>query len=233
MSNRAEQGGGSGLGSLIGSVAAKTAKKVARTHSVSSSAHSSRRSSRSGIGYTVGRTAGRVVHGSGGGGGSSHSSHSSGGGGGGTVRKTVSPPKPKVPSVNAYLGTDSGFQDALRGGKSSLANFLADLNRRRGEATTQFNQTTQSMGRDRTQQLADLRDEFASRGLIQSGLYADQVGQFNQKFTDQQNTLKQQQTGLLSDLLSQQNNYQRENTLAMNQARQDAILRRAQKFNIG
>jgi hypothetical protein len=219
---------GASLGNIISSIGKKTAHVAARKIS-SSRSHSA--------GYTVGRAAGRVVHGSSGGSSrSSGSSHRSSGGGGGTVRRTVSPPakpKPKTPSVNAYLGTDSAFQDTLRGGKASLANFLADLNRRRGEATTQFNQTTQSMGRDRTQQLADLRDEFASRGLIQSGLYADQVGQFNQKFTDQQNTLKQQQTGLLSDLLSQQNNYQRENTLAMNQARQDAILRRAQKFNIG
>lgn len=168
---------------------------------------------------------------------SSRSSGGSSGGGGGGARYTVPEVKPKPaprpPSINSYLGTDSVYQQAVSGGKRTLADYLSELGRRRGEATTQYNQTGSNMERDRTQQLEDLRNEFASRGLIQSGLYGEEQGKFQQQFTDQRNALDQQQTGLLSDLLSQQKNYQRENDLTLQNAKQEALARRAAKYKIG
>ena len=163
----------------------------------------------------------------------SSSSRSSGGGGGGGGGGSAPKRAPKPPSLASYLGTDSGYQSAIRGGKRSLADFISELGRRRGEATTSFNQTSASMERDRVQQLDDLRQEFASRGLIQSGLYGEEQGKFQKQFTEQQGALKQQQTSLLADLLSQQKNYQRENDLAMEVARQEALQRRAAKYKIG
>lgn len=202
----------------------------------------------------VGRAVGKVIgpssgssggskksnHRSSGGGGSSYSSHSSGGssgggyssggGGGGGIS---SKPVIKAPSLAAYLGTDSTYQQALSGGKRTLADFISQLNQKRGDATTQYNTTSAGMERDRTQQLSDLRDEFASRGLIQSGLYGEQQGKFQQQYTDQSNALKQQQTSLLADLMSQQTNYQREQDLALQAAKQQAIQRRAAQYQIG
>lgn len=173
-------------------------------------------------------------HSSGGGGGSSH--HSSGGGGGGgrvSVPRAVKPKLPVVPSINSYLGTDSTYQQALTGGKRTLADYLSEIARRRGEAGTQYNQTVSNMNNDRTQQLDDIRQEFASRGLINSGLFGQEQGKFQQQFTDQLNALGQQQSGLLSDLLSQEKNYKRENDLALQQAKQEALARRAARYNIG
>ncbi len=89
------------------------------------------------------------------------------------------------------------------------------------------------MERDRTTQLEDLKNEFASRGLINSGLYGEEQGRFQQQFTEQMNALAQQQSALLADLLSQENNYKRENAQALEVARQQAIARRASKYNIG
>lgn len=147
--------------------------------------------------------------------------------------RVSTPAAPKVPDINSYLGTDSIYQQALSGGKRSLADYLSELTRRRGEADTQYKQTQASMERDRTQQLADLENEFASRGLIQSGLYGEEQGRFQQQFTDQLNALSQQQSGLIADLLSQEKNYRRENDLAMQQAKQEALARRAAKYKIG
>lgn len=169
--------------------------------------------------------------------GGSSGGYSSGGSSGGSSFRgsgssgSYTPPGP--PSINTYLGTDSAYQQAVSGGKRSMADFISDLTRRRGEATTQFNQTTSSMEHDRDQQLEDLRNEFASRGLIQSGLYGQEQGKFQQKFTEQQQALSQQQAALLADLLSQQTNYKREQDMALQSAKQEALLRRAQKYNIG
>jgi hypothetical protein len=227
---------GSALGRAIGSSVKKTSsssgssvgRSVGRSVKANTSSRSSsgvRRntssggSSYSGNSSSSGRSSGRS---SGGGGGSSYVA----------PKAPVVPKPPAPPSLASYLGTDSVYQQTISGGKRSLADFLSEMGRRRGEAGTQYNQTTASMEKDRTQQLDDLRNEFASRGLIQSGLYGEEQGKFQQKFTEQQNALSQQQTGLLADLLGQEKNYRRENDNATAQAKQDAILRRAQKYNL-
>lgn len=143
------------------------------------------------------------------------------------------PTKPTIPSIDSYLGTDTSYQDVVRGGRRSLADFLSELGRRKGEAETQYGTTKSSMERDRVQQLESLRDEFASRGLINSGLFGEEQGNFQQQFQQQQTALEQQQASLLADLLSQETNYKREQELALEAAKQEALQRRAAKFKIG
>ncbi len=224
--------GGGGLGASIGSAAARAVK------------------SRSAGGAT-GRSIPRVIKprssGSGGrrsipeyrrGGGSGsrrsipENNYRSGGGGTRSIPEN-SHPVPKIPGIDAYLGTDATYQNAVRGGKRSLADFISELGRRRGEAGTQYKTTQASMERDRVQQLDDLRQEFASRGLINSGLFGEEQGKFQQQFTQQSQALSQQQAALLADLMSQQKNYQREQDLALEAAKQEALARRAAKYKIG
>jgi len=207
----------SNAGTALGRGAVKVAKKAVAKSLASRSQPVVRKpsSSRSSGGYSSGS---RSSSGSGG-----YSPGGGGGGGGGFSG---------APSLSSYLGTDSAYQTAISGGKRSLTDFLSEMTRRRGEAGTQFNQTTASMERDRVQQLDDLRNEFASRGLIQSGLYGQEQGKFQQKFTEQQTALQQQQTALLADLMGQEKNYRRENDLATQQAKQEALLRRSQKFSL-
>lgn len=232
----ADGGGGTSIGRAVGSAAAKaiksvTKKSASRRRSVvkqpsrrrSTTSSSSRRysSSRS----SGGSSSSRSVRRSSGSGGSSSRKVSAG--------RSAAPKAPKAPSLASYLGTDSVYQGAVRGGKRSLADFISEMNRRRGEAGTQFNQTKGSMERDRTQQLEALRDEFASRGLIQSGLYGQEQGRFQEQFNTQMTSLGQQQAALLADLLSQQKNYQRENDLSLEAAKQEALQRRAARYKIG
>lgn len=221
MAFRNDSGGsGTTTGAGLGKVAAKAVKRTAKsTRRASSNRATSQAQPRRRISSSSG-------------GSSRRSSGSSGGGGG----RSYSPPKktaPKPPSLADYLGTDSVYQQSVRGGKRSLADFLSELGRRRGEAGTQFTQTKSGMERDRVQQLEDLRNEFASRGLIQSGLYGEEQGKFQQTFMQQMQALEQQQAALLADIMSQETNYKRENELAMEQARQEAIARRASKYKIG
>lgn len=223
---------GGSIGAAIGKAAASTAKKTARSTNRSRSSSVGRRSGGSSSGGGSSRRS------SSSGGSRSSSRRSSGGSSGGRNVSTPAPkppaPKPPVPpSLATYLGTDSVYQQAVRGGNRSLTDFLSEIGRRRGEANTQFTQTKASMERDRVQQLEDLREEFASRGLIQSGLYGEEQGRFQKQFTEQSNALAQQQAALLNDLLSQEKSYRRENDLALEVARQEAIARRAAKYKIG
>lgn len=141
-------------------------------------------------------------------------------------------PKPKVPSLGQYLGTDEVYQQALRGGRRSLSDFLSEIGRRKGESQVQFGQTKSQLELDRTQQLERMRDEFAARGLIHSGLFGEEQGKFQEAFQKQLQQLEQQQAALLQDFLGQERNFRRDQQMAMEVARQEALSRRAARYNI-
>lgn len=218
-------GGGGSVGSSLGSLAAKAAKTVTKSNPIKpkTSGGSSKRSSGN-------RSSGSRSGGGSSSGGSRYSGGNSGGGGSSAPPKAT---KPVIPSINAYLGTDSVYQDYLRGSKRTLADYLSEITRRRNEAGTQFNDTKASMERDRVQQLDDLKNEYASRGLINSSLYGEEQGKFQQNYMTQLDALQKQQTGLLADLIAQQTNFTREQELSNERARQEALARRVAKYNIG
>lgn len=147
--------------------------------------------------------------------------------------QSVTKPKPKPPGIKGYLAGDEVYQQAVRGGKRSLQDFLSELTRRRGEAKTNFAQTSEQMELDKDRQLEQMRDEFASRGLIHSGLFGEERGNFLTDFQTQMDQLEQANSQLLGDILSQETNYRREQELAMEAARQEALARRASRYNIG
>lgn len=141
-------------------------------------------------------------------------------------------PSIAAPNLAKYLAGDTAYQQTLRGGQRTLADFLSELGRQRSEATTQFTQTKGTMERDRLEQLENLKNEYASRGLLMSGLYGEKQGDFQQEFQRQMDMLNQSQTSLMQDLLGQERNFRREQELALEAARQEAIRRRAEQYGI-
>ncbi|MGH7792373.1 MAG: hypothetical protein ACREOB_08685, partial [Thermodesulfobacteriota bacterium] len=127
-----------------------------------------------------------------------------------------------IPTLAKFLAGDVGYQQSLRGGQRTLADFLSEIGRQRGEAGTSFTQTKSQLEADRVKQLEMLENEYASRGLLMSGLYGEAQGDFQEQFQNQMTQLQQAQTSLLNDLLGQETNFRREQQLAAELARQEA-----------
>jgi hypothetical protein len=160
-----------------------------------------------------------------------------GGGGGGGVRGVSSgasagPVKPVAPNINSYLAGDTDYQNFLRGNKRTLGDFLNDLTRQRTEAGTTFATSKRQMETERERALEAMKDEFASRGLLTSGLYGEAQGDYNTDWTQQMGTLEQANSAFLADLLSQQTNFSREQQLATEAAKQEALRRRAERYGV-
>jgi hypothetical protein len=131
------------------------------------------------------------------------------------------------------LAGDDIYQQSLRGGERTLRDFLSDTGRRRGESGVQFEQTQEQLGLDRDRQLEEMKNEFASRGLIHSGLFAEERGDFLQDFTAQQTQFQQAYEQLLADILAEETGFRRQNELAQELSKQQALQRRVQQYNIG
>lgn len=146
--------------------------------------------------------------------------------------RSVTPPAPKPPSLKEFLAGDSIYQQAKRGGQRTLQDFLSELERQRTMGETEYSDLFSNLERDRELQMERLRNEFASRGLIHSGIYAGEQGEFQEQFLEARNQLERQRANFFADLEAQRLNMQREHELAMEAARQEAIARRAQRYNL-
>ena len=149
----------------------------------------------------------------------------------GTV-ESVTPPSPKPPGISAWLAGDEAFQAAQRGSQRTLSDLLSDLTRRRGETDTAFDQTRETAERGRDLGLDRMLQEFASRGMIHSGLFGQEQGRFQEDFQRDMERREQQRGMILADLLAQETNAKRQQENAMEVARMEALNRRAQRFNL-
>lgn len=139
-------------------------------------------------------------------------------------------PVKKPMSLEAWLGKDSDYQDQLRQFGKTWSDFLADVGVRKGRVGTEYGSSSKKMADQRGLDLKSFENDFASRGLLQSGLYADRLGQYEKDYQTGLADLGRNKDQLLQDISSEQTNFQREQDLAKEQARKLAAQRRTTSF---
>ncbi len=144
--------------------------------------------------------------------------------------KVVKPPLP--PGVNTYLAGDSTYQRQLAQFAKSLSDFKAD----QGLATTDYNTGYQNTYRDiglaKTDALKDLENDYASRGMLRSNLYSGAMGDLTGEYQNQYTDLGKQRTSFLDQLQNELLKFQNEQTGQTQNARAEAIRRRAERYNL-
>lgn len=137
------------------------------------------------------------------------------------------------PSIEQYLGGDTTYQQQLRGFGKSLADFLAAQKLQNSKITQDYAAAQRAMNQQKVGDLKDIENDFASRGLLSSGLYAGAVGDYNTDFLQKLGQLTTQEKRSLADLLTQKTNFISQQKLDQQKAREGAINRRAAKFGLG
>src|SRR6266536_957972 len=82
---------------------------------------------------------------------------------------SVSPPPP---DINTYLGHDTTYLGQVRGYQKALADYLAQETTQRGKITEDYGSATKALGEQKGLDLNNMLQDYASRGLANSGLYA-------------------------------------------------------------
>lgn len=142
------------------------------------------------------------------------------------------PPKPVIPDTNAYLKSDSVYQRQLAAYAKSLADFQADQGLARTDYDTGYQSTSRDIGLAKTEAQGDLKDDFASRGMLQSSLYNQGLGELNTQYQNQFNDLSKQRTSFLDQITQEMAKYKNEQSSQSNNAMQEALRRRAEKYNL-
>lgn len=144
----------------------------------------------------------------------------------------AAPPKPVAPDVNSYLKGDSTYQRQLAAYAKSLSDFQVDQNLATTDQNTSFQNTRRDIGLSKTDAQNSLQNDFASRGLLQSSLYNTDLGKLNQQYQNQFTDLDKQRTQFLSQLGQELNKYTGEQGVQKQNAQQEALRRRAEKYNL-
>ncbi len=145
---------------------------------------------------------------------------------------TAGPVAPITPTLENYLGSDVTYQDQLRNFDRTLADFLANMGTRNTRTTADFGEGKRNMEQQRVTDLDAIKNDFASRGLLNSGLFVDKNAQYEKDYAQQLADAERLYNQAISDLSTEETNFRREQDLQKESAKQDAARRRAEKYGV-
>lgn len=144
----------------------------------------------------------------------------------------ISPTAPVQPNVDEWLANDVAYKTQSDQLAKAWADYQAQSKQTEGQYRTDYTSKQAELGKTRELAGQELEADYASRGMLGSGLYAKAYTDYT---TDYDNRQKQLDTGLsdfLANLLAQTNNYKSEQDIVAEKAKQDAIARRAASMGV-
>lgn len=144
-------------------------------------------------------------------------------------KKPAAKKKPKS-SLDKYLGKDSDYQNTIRDLTRALADFKGRQGVEKTRAGTEYGYAQRTMGNQKDQDLGDIQDDAAARGIVTSGVYGSRVGDYNTVYNEQLAELGRQYNSQLQDFASALKDFSRQQDLQKEAARTAAIRRRSAKL---
>lgn len=139
------------------------------------------------------------------------------------------PPAKKPPTLEQYLRGDVDYQQQLRHLNMTAQQFLSEITRQKGKVEAEFGEGKKQLATQRGRDLTSIKDDFSGRGMLFSGLYGNKLGEYEQDYQTALGDLTRQRSNLLGDIAAEQNRYNMEKKITEEQARREAIRRRAAK----
>lgn len=82
-------------------------------------------------------------------------------------------------ALDSYLGTDSTYQSQLSDLIRNYDQYNAQKNLTASQTKADYDAKQRALNTQATQDRLDMRNAAAARGILQSGIYANQLGQYN------------------------------------------------------
>lgn len=131
-----------------------------------------------------------------------------------------------------YLAGDTTYQQQLADFNRSKAEYNSNYTRQSGIVNRDYAESQRALNRQGAQDRLDQQNDFAGRGILHSGVFATALGNYNTDFNARVKSLTTGKTDQLGDLSAQQKSFLAQLATESNNARQDAIRRRAAQLGI-
>jgi hypothetical protein len=140
--------------------------------------------------------------------------------------------KTKPSATSKYLAGDTTYQKQLADYNKSKAEYQSNYGRQTGIVNRDYAESKRALNRQGAQDRIDQQNDFAGRGILHSGVFAKSLGDYNTDFNARMKQLSTGQTDQLGDLGAQKSSFLRQLQIEMDNAREDALRRRASKLGI-
>lgn len=104
----------------------------------------------------------------------------------GTVAPSVPAPRPQPMSLEQWLASDTSFQSQKNAYDKALKDYAAQDLAERQKYENEYGASMKKFNTEKGDAQTALTDDYSSRGLITSGLYADALGDFQNTYAQKQ-----------------------------------------------
>lgn len=141
-------------------------------------------------------------------------------------------PAPAPMTPDQWLSNDTSYKSQRAAYEDALRDYATQYGSEQNKYNTEFAANQQKMMTDRTQAQTGLTDDYASRGLMNSGVYGDALNTFQSEWDTKAADMERAKQAYMNDLLMGKSNFEKEQSLYLEKAKQDALNRMSAGVNI-
>jgi len=142
------------------------------------------------------------------------------------------PAPPAPPSIEQFLRGDTAYMGQEAGLKAGMDQYNTDYNQRQAQYGTEYGMNKDNLAKALTEANTGMTDDYASRGMLNSGTYGTAYADQQTEYNGRQTALDNARNQWLAEQLSGQTAATSESALSGQKARQDAINRRAAQYAV-
>ena len=142
------------------------------------------------------------------------------------------PTPPAPPSIEQFLRGDTAYMGQEAGLKAGMDQYNIDYGQRQTQYGTEYNMNKDNLAKALTEANTGMTDDYASRGMLNSGTYGTAYADQQTEYNSRQTALDNARNQWLAEQLSGQTSATSESALSGQKARQDAINRRAAQYAV-
>lgn len=151
----------------------------------------------------------------------------------GSLPKPKPKPKSTVPTLDDYLAGDSVLADQRSQLTRLLEDFRAQNTNQAGDVNQDFQIATQRMAKEKERATKDITADYAARGVLNSGLYANSLDEYGDEYQDRLMDLTTDRERTLNDLSEALRQFESNIRGQELTAEQEAARRHAEQYGIG
>lgn len=142
------------------------------------------------------------------------------------------PPPPAAPSINQWLAGDTAYKQQTDAAKKAMADYMAQMSGQQGSYETEYQRNLMNTGDAEKLANTDLENDYASRGLTNSGLFLKAKTDLSTDYDKRESTLADGRAEFLANLKAALTNFQSTSNINSTKYKNDAIARRAAKYDV-
>lgn len=137
----------------------------------------------------------------------------------------------KKQDYRSFIPKDETFQSQVSALRKQLEDTVLSNRDQRKNLREDFRLSKERMGDERTRSLDQMMQDYASRNMLNSTEYMDAVGKYDTDYQQKMGDLTRDRDRNIKDLLESLGMYRQSNQNERQNARAEAVRRRAEQFN--